>query len=45
MESMLGSLVTIWPRARRALVRMKTGGASKATNTTFKMGRNKLLRL
>lgn len=24
---------------------MKTGGASKATNTTFNMGRNKLLRL
>jgi len=42
---MLGSLVKIWPSARRALVRMKTGGASKATSTTFKMGRNKLLRL
>jgi hypothetical protein len=45
IESMLGSLVTIWPRARRAFVRIKTGGASKATSTTFKMGRNKPLRL
>lgn len=45
VERILESLVTIWPRARSALVRMNTGGASRAMSTTFNIGPNELLRL
>ena len=44
VERMLESLVTIWPRARSALVRMNTGGASKAIRTTLSIGPKELLR-
>lgn len=45
VERILESLVTIWPRARNALVRINTGGASRAISTTFSMGPKELLRL
>ena len=41
---MVGSLVTICPKARKALVRMKTGGASRASNITLRIGWNEFLR-
>ena len=41
----MGSLVIIIPRAFKALVRIKTGGASKACNTTFRMGLKKTLNM
>lgn len=43
-DKIVGSLVTICPKARRAFVRMKTGGASRAARMTFNMGWNELFR-
>lgn len=42
---MVESLVTICPRARRALVRMKMAGASRAISIMPKIGLNELRRL
>ena len=39
---MLGSLVTIWPSAFNAFVRINTGGASRALRTAFKIGEKEL---
>ncbi len=39
------SLVTIWPRAFKAFVRIKMAGASRATSMTLKIGLNELRRL
>ena len=43
-NKMLGSLVTIWFKARRAFVRTKTGGASRASSITLSIGWNKFLK-
>lgn len=45
VERMVASLVTICPRARRALVRMKMAGASRAISIMPKIGLNELRRL
>ena len=45
VERMVESLVTICPRARRALVRMKMAGASRAISIMLKIGLNELRRL
>ena len=42
---MVASLVTICPRARKALVRMKMAGASRAISIIPKIGLNELRRL
>jgi len=42
---MVESLVTIWPRAFKAFVRIKIAGASRATSMTLKMGLKEFRRL
>jgi hypothetical protein len=38
IDKTLGSLETIWLRARRALVLMKIGGESRAAKIMFRIG-------
>lgn len=45
VNNMLGSLVTIWPNARSAFVRMNTGGASNAARITLRTGWKEFLML